>query len=93
MKNFCKSLREHAKKTINSKKKKMKLLTKEQQESCKNTKICYVCEEKVENKSLKDKKHRKIRDHYHYPGEYRGTVNSIWSLKYSVHKKKSYNFS
>ena len=35
-------------KIINFKKKKMKLLTKEQQESYENTKI-YICKEKVEN--------------------------------------------
>ena len=33
----------------------MKLLTKEQQESYGNAKICYICKEKVENKYLKDK--------------------------------------
>ena len=43
MKNFCKSLREHAMKIINFKKKKMKLLTKEQQESYENAKICFIC--------------------------------------------------
>ena len=40
---------------INSKKKKMKLLTKEQQESYANTKICYICKKKFENKYVKDK--------------------------------------
>ena len=34
----------------------MKLLTKEQQESYENGKICYICKEKFENKYLKDKK-------------------------------------
>ena len=33
MKNFCEFLREHAMKTINFKKKKMKLLTNEQQKT------------------------------------------------------------
>ena len=33
----------------------MKLLTKEQQESNGNAKICYICKEKLENKYLKDK--------------------------------------
>ena len=42
-KKFCKSLREHAAKMINFKKKKIKLLTKEQQESYENAKICYIC--------------------------------------------------
>ena len=43
-------------KIINFKKKNMKLLTKEQQESYKNEKICYICIEKFEDKYLKDKK-------------------------------------
>ena len=34
MEKFCESLREHAVKIINFKKKKMKLLTKKQQKSC-----------------------------------------------------------
>ena len=50
MKTFCEFLREHTMKTINFKKKKMKLLPKEQQESYENAKICYICNEKFENK-------------------------------------------
>ena len=53
MKNFCEFLREHAMKIINFKKKKMKLLTKEQQKSYENAKIFYICKEKFENKYLK----------------------------------------
>ena len=34
----------------------MNLLTKEQQESYKNAKMCYICKEKFENKYWKDKK-------------------------------------
>ena len=77
MKKFCESLTEYAMKIINFKKKKMKLLTKEQQESYENTKICYICKEKFENKYLKDKKYSKVRDNCHYTGEYRSTVHSI----------------
>ena len=43
MKRFCESLREHAMKMINFKNKKVKLLTKEQQESYENPKICFIC--------------------------------------------------
>ena len=43
MKTFCKFLRQHAMKIINFKKEKMKLLTKKQQQSYKNAKICYFC--------------------------------------------------
>ena len=68
MKKFCEFLREHAMKIINFKKKKMKLLTKEQQESYENAKICYICKEKFENKYVKDNKYCKTRDHCHLRG-------------------------
>ena len=65
----------------------MNLLTKEKQESDENPKICYSCKEKFENKYLKDKKYRNVRDHCHYTEEYRGAAHSICNLKYSVPKK------
>ena len=65
----------------------MNLLTKEQQESYENTKICYVCKEKFGKKYVKDEKYRKIRDHCHYTGEYRAAAHSIFHSKYSVPKK------
>ena len=43
-------------KIINFKKKKLKLLTKGQQESYENTKIGHICKRKIENKYLKGKK-------------------------------------
>ena len=64
----------------------MKLLTKEQQESYENAKISHICREKFENKYLKDKKYRKVRDHCHYAGEYKGAAHSLYDLKYSVPK-------
>ena len=65
-KRFCEFLREHAMKIIDFKKKKVKLLIKEKQESCDNVKVCYIFKEKKnENKYLKDKKYCKVRDHYH----------------------------
>ena len=76
MKKSCESLREHTVKIINFKKKKMKLLAKEQHESYENARICYICEENFENKCLKDKKYPKVRDHCHYTGEQRGAAHS-----------------
>ena len=39
---FCESVREHAIKIINFKKKKNEIINKQQQESYENTKICYI---------------------------------------------------
>ena len=44
MKKFCEFSRKQAMKIINFQK--MKLLTKEQQESCENEKVCYICKKK-----------------------------------------------
>ena len=44
MEKFCESLREHTIKIIS--KRKMKLLTKEQQESYENARICCICKKK-----------------------------------------------
>ena len=44
---FCESLKEHAMKIINFKKKKMKSLTKEQQELYENAQICYTCKKNL----------------------------------------------
>ena len=35
---------------------------------------------------MKDKKNRKVRDHCHYAGKYRGAEHSIYDLKYSAPK-------
>ena len=65
----------------------MKFLTKEQQESHENTKICYNSEEKFENKYLKDKKYCELRDYYYYTGEYRGAVQR-YVVEYIVYLKE-----
>ena len=57
-------------KIINFKNKKMKLLTKEQQELYESAKIYYIYKENFKNKLLKDKKYRKVRDHCHHTMEY-----------------------
>ena len=74
-------------KIINFKKKKMKLLIKEQQESYENAKTCYICKETFENKYVKNEKYCKVRNHCHYTGEYIGDEHRICNWKYCVLKK------
>ena len=54
IKKFCESLRENAMEIISFEKKKMELLTKEQQESNKNAKIYFISNGKCENKYVKN---------------------------------------
>ena len=49
--------------------------------------MCYTCQEKFENKYLRNKKYGKVRDHCHYTGKYRCAVHGICNLTYSVPKK------
>ena len=52
MKRFCEVIRKQAMKIINFRKKKIKSLSKEKQESYENAKICYIIKEKFKNKYL-----------------------------------------
>ena len=70
MKNFCGTLREHIMDIINFKKKNLKSLTKKQQKSYENAKICNICKETFE-----DKNYCKVRNHCHYTGECRGAAH------------------
>ena len=92
-KTFCELLREHAVKIINFEKKKIKLITKEQEESYENTKICYICKKKLKINIWMIKIYRKVRDNCHYTGEYRGAVHSICNLKHSAPKNFPIVFS
>ena len=93
MKRFCEPSRQHIMKIINFEKKKVNLLTKELQESYENAKICYIGQEKFENKYLNDKRICKVRDHCQYLEKYRFPAHSICNLKHSVPKKNSHSFS
>ena len=87
MEKFCESLREHAMKIINIKRKKNEVITNEQQNSDQNSKICYIYKEKFEDKHATDKNIFNIRDHCHYTEKYRGAAHNMCNLRYSVPKK------
>ena len=62
----------------------MKLLTKDQQESYGNAKICYIYKEHFEDKYAKDKKYRNVRGEFDYTGEFRGAAHNICNLRYTT---------
>ena len=74
-------------KIISFKKKKVKLLTKEQQESHKHVKICYIGIKKLKINMKKIKNILELESQScHYTAKYRDTAHSICNLKYSVPK-------
>ena len=64
----------------------MKLLTKEQHESCENAKTCYICKEKYQQKYAEDKNIVKLQTIVIITGGYRDAAHSICNLKYGVSK-------
>ena len=59
-------------------------LTKEEWKSHQYAKVCYICRKNFLKKFAKDKNYRKVRDHCHYTGRYRGASHSICNLKFNV---------
>ena len=75
----------------------------EQKRSHKNAKRCHICHSKFYSKDhigVKSRNYRKVRDHDHYTGLYRGAAHSICNLRYStqrdipavIHNGSNYDF-
>ena len=71
-------------KIINYEKKDMIPLTKKEEKNYNNQKVCYICKKEFDKS---DKKHYKVRDHYHYTGKYSGAAHNIFNLRYKIPKK------
>ena len=85
---LCTKLKEPAMKIINYEKKEMIPLTKEENKSYEEQETCHICERKFctdkDNESYKNK--RKVKDHCHYTGKFRGAAHSKCNLNYKVPK-------
>ena len=57
-------------------------LTLEEQKGYDGARYCHICKKVFGDK----KKHRKVGDHNHYTGKYRGAAHSICNLRYSTEK-------
>ena len=83
MKNFCPNLKKHETKRINHRKREMAPLTKEEEYKHEKQKVCYICK-KPFSADNKNKKYRKVKDHSHYTGKYRGAAHGICNLRYNI---------
>ena len=64
--------------------KKKLLLTRKELDSREAAKVCYICGITFFKKLFRDKNYRKVRDHFHYTGKYRGGAHSICNLKFNM---------
>ena len=94
---FCKEICAIAYERISFYKRQMIELTLEEQKEFEDATYCHICKKAFGDK----KKHRKVRDHDHYTGKYRGAAHSICNLHYSAqkdipvlfHNGTNYNFN
>ena len=75
---------ENTQKIIDFENKKMILLTNRELKSHEDARVCYICRKYFLKKLAEDINHRKVGDHCHYSGKYRGAVHSICNLKFHV---------
>ena len=68
---------------MNFEEKEMIPLTNKEIESYENQKVCHISKEKF----LYDKSKKKVRDHCHYTGKFRGATHSQCNLRYKVPKE------
>ena len=81
---LCKKLKEWAMKIINYEKKEMIPLNK----SYKEQEACHICKQKfcMDENDEKYQNRRKVKDHCHYTGEFRGAAHSYCNLNYKIPK-------
>ena len=85
MERFCDDLKEHVTRIINYETKQMIALTEEEKQSYKNQQLCHICDKEFYTNNNKEM--RKVRDHCHYTGKYRGASHSKCNLNYKIVKE------
>ena len=61
-------------------------MTKEDEINYEKATICHICEGEISVEDKDDKNYKKVRDHCHLTGKYRGAAHSICNLKYKIPK-------
>ena len=57
---------------------------KEELKSYHDANVCYICRKGILKKFAKDKNYRKVWDHCHHAGKYRGAAHNICNLESDV---------
>ena len=87
IKHFCRKLKELGTEIINYEKKDMMLLTNEEIKFYESQKQCHICKKGFFGNKKDKYKHKKVRDHCHYTGKFRGAAHSNCNLRYATPKK------
>ena len=93
---FCKDLKELGTEIINFEEKEMIPLTNKEIKSYEKQKVFHICKEKFCN----NKNKKKVRNHCHYNGKFKGPAHSECSFRYKVpkeipvlfHNSSTYNY-
>jgi len=81
---FCKTLKRQVERAIRYKKREMNSLTPEEKQQYRETKKCHLCRKGFKvSESVGD---RKVRDHCHYTGVFRGAAHSSCNLAHQIPK-------
>ena len=85
---LCKKLKVCIMKTINYEEKETIPLTKEEEKFYKKQEKCHTCEEKfcVDKDDGNYKNRKKVKDHCHYTGKFRGAAHTKCNLNYKIPK-------
>ena len=82
---FIKSLESDIKEIYNKfKKPKKMVMTKKDKIDFRRATHCHICEEELEETD--DKNYKKVRDHCHLTGKFRGAAHSVCNLKFKIPK-------
>ena len=87
IKTFCKELKKICIKIVNYEQKEMIPLTDKEKEYYEKQEKCYIyqkkfCKNKKEEKTYK--LYKKVRDHCHFTGKFRGAAHAICNLRYRI---------
>ena len=88
IKELCKKLKKHAMKITYYEEKEMIPLTYEKNKFYKEQKTCHICQGKfcMDKNDENYKNRKKVKDHCHYTGKFRGAAHSKCNLNYKVPK-------